>query len=200
MFTGIVEELGKLKRKERKSGINTLLISISKKDFLSNVQVGDSILVNGVCLTVIKLGNLDFTVEFMPETEKITTITNWKTGQILNLEKSLRPNRGLDGHIVQGHIDGIGQVSNISIKGNNRVIKISASPELLKFIVKKGSIAIDGISLTVSDVNRDSFEVSIIKHSFENTNLKSLKPGAKVNIETDIIGKYVEKLLNKEER
>jgi len=198
MFTGIVEELGKLKRKERRSGVNTLVISISNKEFLSNVQVGDSILVNGVCLTVIRSGSVEFTAEYMPETEKVTTIVNWKPGQVLNLEKSLRPGRGFDGHIIQGHVDGTGKVKKISLAGNNRVIRISAVKEIMKYIIMKGSIAVDGISLTVSGIDREGFDVSIIKHSFEKTNLKNLKTGTAVNLETDIIGKYIEKFLNKE--
>ena len=193
MFTGIVETLGKLKRREKRSTMNRLVISLSSKDFLMDVQLGDSILVNGICLTLIKFLKKEFTVEYIPETEKKTTIPDWKSGKFLNLEKALRPNRGLDGHIVQGHIDGTGTVKSFISRGNERVLTITADSNILKYIVQKGSIAIDGISLTIAGVSKTEFTVNIIKHTIENSNLKYLKSRQHVNIENDIIGKYIEK-------
>ncbi len=193
MFTGIVETLGKLKRREKRSIMNRLVISLDSQDFLLEVQLGDSILVNGICLTLIKNLKKEFTVEYMPETERITTLPDWKPGKFLNLEKALRPNRGLDGHIVQGHIDGTGIVKSFISKGNERLLTITAESTILRYIVQKGSIAIDGISLTIAVINKTEFTVNIIKHTIESSNLKYLKPGQQVNIENDIIGKYIEK-------
>ena len=198
MFTGIVECIGSIKRIQRSGELNHLIVTLKNKDFLLGVQVGDSILVNGICLTVTKLSTDEFTVEYMPETERVTTIKDWKPGKALNLEKSLRPNRGLDGHIVQGHIDGTGRVKSFIIQGNERELTITTTPEVLKYLVKKGAVAIDGISLTISEVTSRDFRVNIISHTVDITNLKLLKPNHQVNIETDIIGKYVEKFINKE--
>ncbi|MCK4667313.1 riboflavin synthase [Candidatus Dependentiae bacterium] len=193
MFTGIVEVLGKLKRREKRSTMNQLVISLGSKDFLMDVQLGDSILVNGICLTLIKFLKKEFTVEYMPETEKITTIPDWKPGKFLNLEKALRLNRGLDGHIVQGHIDGTGKVKSFVSKRNERILTVAADSNILRYIVQKGSVAIDGISLTIAEIRKTEFSVNIIKHTIENSNLKYLKPRQHVNIENDIIGKYIER-------
>lgn len=198
MFTGIVQATGKLSRKERHSMINKLVIRITNQEFLSDVDLGDSILVNGICLTVIKSNPSDFVVEYMPETEKVTAIKSWQPGKKLNLEKALRPGRGLDGHIVQGHVDGTGKIVKFLNKGNFRELVIFASSDLTRYIVPKGSVAIDGISLTVITVSETEFSTGIIKHTFDNTNLSSLNRNDIVNIETDILGKYVEKLIRKE--
>ena len=199
MFTGIVEVVGTLKRIERRSGLNNLIIELPDKSFLEDVEIGDSILVNGVCLTVTHFRGKEFTAEFMPETENVTSIKSWSPGKRLNLEKALRPGRGLDGHIVQGHIDGVGKVKQFTSRGNERILIISVDRDIIKYIVKKGSIAIDGISLTIVNVTKTDFTVNIIKHTVDITNLKHLKPNHLVNIETDIIGKYVEKFISKEE-
>lgn len=167
---------------------------------LGGTKLGDSIATNGVCLTVTKLGEDFFEAEAMLETINNTTFKDLKVGEVLNLERALSPMKRLDGHIVQGHVDGVGKIINITHNANEIVYKISADEEELKYVVNKGSVALDGISLTVSGVDRDSLEVSIIPTTIRETNLKDKKLGDSINIETDIIGRYVYKFINKEEK
>ncbi len=167
---------------------------------LEGTKIGDSIATNGVCLTVTKLGENFFEAEAMLETINNTTFKELKDGEILNLERALSPTKRLDGHIVQGHVDGVGKIINTTHNSNEIVYKISAEEDVLKYVVNKGSIALDGISLTVSKVDRNSLEVSIIPTTIRETNLKDKKLGDSINIETDIIGRYVYKFLNKEEK
>lgn len=166
---------------------------------MEETHLGDSIATNGVCLTVTNLGDDFFEAEAMLETINNTTFKDLKSGDLLNLERALSPTKRLDGHIVQGHVDGVGKIINIINSNNEIVYKVSADEDLLKYIVNKGSIALDGISLTVSDVDKNSLEVSIIPTTIRETNLKNKKVGDLINIETDIIGRYVYKFLNKEE-
>lgn len=167
---------------------------------LEGTKLGDSIATNGVCLTVTKLGEDFFEAEAMLETLNNTTFKDLKVGEVLNLERALSPMKRLDGHIVQGHVDGVGKIIKITHNANEIVYKISADEEELKYVVNKGSVALDGISLTVSLVDRDSLEVSIIPTTIRETNLKDKKLGDSINIETDIIGRYVYKFINKEEK
>ncbi|WP_040551492.1 riboflavin synthase [Peptoniphilus duerdenii] len=198
MFTGIIEEQGRLNSIKKEKDLYTL--NISAKVVLEGTKLGDSIATDGVCLTVTKLGEDYFEAEAMLETINNTTFKELKDGEILNLERALSPTKRLDGHIVQGHVDGVGKIINTTHNSNEIVYKISANPDVLKYVVNKGSIALDGISLTVSNVDRNSLEVSIIPTTIRETNLKDKKLGDSINIETDIIGRYVYKFLNKEEK
>ncbi|WP_276907472.1 riboflavin synthase [Peptoniphilus duerdenii] len=198
MFTGIIEEQGRLNSIRKEKDLYTL--NISAKVVLEGTKLGDSIATDGVCLTVTKLGGDYFEAEAMLETINNTTFKELKGGEILNLERALSPTKRLDGHIVQGHVDGVGKIINTTHNSNEIVYKISAEEDVLKYVVNKGSIALDGISLTVSNVDRNSLEVSIIPTTIRETNLKDKKLGDSINIETDIIGRYVYKFLNKEEK
>lgn len=171
-------------------------IKISAKKVLENTNIGDSIATNGVCLTVTEIGSNFYTADIMLETLNSTNFKDLKIGERVNLERALILNKRLDGHIVQGHVDSMGRIINIIKDGNVVVYRISCNSDDLRLIVKKGSIALDGISLTVSNVKEDYFEVSIIPTTIRDTTLAGKKAGDTINIETDIIGKYVDKILN----
>lgn len=182
MFTGIVEETGVIKSFD---GYN-LTVQCSK--ILDGMKLGDSISVNGCCQTVVKFDKNSFSVNLSDET--ISLVKEFKSGDYVNLERALMPTSRLGGHIVQGHIDG-----KATYLGNFR---FKLPKELAKYVVYKGSICIDGVSLTVSDINDDIFEVALIEHTLKNTTLQYLKPNDFVNIETDILGRYVEKFLSRD--
>lgn len=192
MFTGIIEEIGKVKSIERHA--NSIRLTVSAKKIMSDIHLGDSISTNGICLTVTTFTNDSFTVDVMPETMMTTNFKNLKVNDEVNLERALSVSGRLGGHIVSGHIDGIGTI--IKKYNDDKAIRMSfaTSPSILELIVKKGSIAIDGISLTVTDVDTTSFSVSIIEHTQGETTLTSKKIGDTVNLENDVIGKYVQKL------
>ena len=189
MFTGIIEEVGHVNR----IGGGSLVIDCHK--VLEDVQLGDSIAVNGVCLTVTHFDKSSFTADVMPETVRRTSLAELKKGSPVNLERALTLASRLGGHIVSGHIDGTGEIVKFADEGNAILMTISAGPELLRYIVEKGSVALDGISLTVAKVTDSDFTVSLIPHTREVTNLGSKKTGSPINIETDVLGKYVEKML-----
>ena len=193
MFTGLIAELGKVENLKQENSSYRLTISAVKIPPL--LKVGESVSVNGACLTVTTFTNHSFTVDVMPETARRTTIGSLKNGSPVNLERTLHLTDGLDGHIVSGHIDGVGTISKIVPEGIAQVVTITAAPEILHYIVEKGSIAIDGISLTVAKVTNTSFSVSLIPLTVKETTLGYKKAGDKVNLENDIIGKYVEKML-----
>ena len=197
MFTGIVEEIGKVKSIQRHS--NSIKLTVSAKKIMSDIHLGDSICTNGICLTVTTFSSDSFTVDVMPETMMTTNFKNLKVNDKVNLERALSVNGRLGGHIVSGHIDGVGTI--IKKFNDDKAIRMSfaTSPSILELIVKKGSIAIDGISLTVTDVDSTSFSVSIIEHTQGETTLTSKKIGDTVNLENDVIGKYVQRLLYKED-
>jgi len=190
MFTGIITNIGKVSKNENK--ILTLKVS---KDFLAKVEKGVSISVNGICLTIIDKTKDYFKVDFMPETEEKTNIRNLKINDLVNLEFPVTPSSLLSGHILQGHIDEISKILDIKLSGNSKILKLSISNSLAKYIVEKGSIAINGISLTVIKMEKDSFTIGIIPYTWNNTMLKQIKIGDFLNIEVDILAKYVEKLL-----
>ncbi len=197
MFTGIIEEIGHIKSVIQ--GSRSGEIGIFAKKVLEGTNIGDSIAVNGVCLTVTRITTDGFFADVMPETLKRTNLGNLKNGDKVNLERAMPANGRFGGHIVSGHIDGIGKISSI-IKDENAVrIHISTSPEILGLIIEKGSICIDGISLTVTDVDKKEFGVSIIPHTASQTTLSSKKVGDSVNLENDIVGKYVKKLTQKDD-
>jgi len=193
MFTGIVEELGKVKAIAR--GTKSIRLTVMASKVLSDVQIGDSIAVNGACLTVVEYTGNWFTADVMPETVKSTVLTGLQNGDTVNLERTLRVGDRFGGHIVSGHIDGVGKIIAKDANDNAIIVKIKAGPEVMRYIIKKGSIAIDGISLTVVNYDSDWFTVSLIPHSATMTTLGFKKIGAVVNLEADVIGKYVEKLL-----
>lgn len=189
MFTGIVEEVGTV------LAIGSGKLKIKCALVLKDVNIGDSIAVNGICLTVTHYTAVDFTADVMPETVRRTSLAELKTGSSVNLERALTLASRLGGHIVSGHIDGTGKITDLKEEKNALLMTVSADKNLLRYIVEKGSIALDGISLTVASVSNNDFTVSLIPHTREITNLSSKKIGSPINIETDIIGKYVEKML-----
>ena len=190
MFTGIIEEIGKLK------SLNGGRIEISCEKILSDIKIGDSISTNGICLTVVDFGKNFFAADVMPETFRKTSLAEIQTGGVVNLERALKVGDRLGGHIVSGHIDGTGKILSMRTEGNAIFIEIQAENFLLKQIAAKGSVALDGISLTVVDANQENFSVSMIPHTREVTNFKFKRAGSLVNIETDVLAKYVERLIN----
>lgn len=193
MFTGIVEEMGKIAaiKKRQKSSI----MSVSGKIIFDDLKIGDSIAVNGVCLTVTSFASTTFTVDIMSETLSRSSLGKLKIGSFVNLERAMPSNGRFGGHIVSGHIDGTATISKIQQDDNAIWYTVKAAKKLMKYIVGKGSIAIDGISLTVVSVTNDEFSVSIIPHTAKETILSKKAVGDVVNIENDIIGKYVERLV-----
>ena len=196
MFTGIVEELGKVKQVV--SGSAWGQIEIAGQKVLEGTKLGDSIAVNGVCLTVTNLRSGSFTADVMAETMRRSNLGSLKKGDQVNLERAMAADGRFGGHMVSGHIDGTGVISQMKQEGNAVWVTVDTSEELMRLIVEKGSIAIDGISLTVAKEMPGAFQVSIIPHTGEETTLLKKKPGAVVNLENDMIGKYVEKLMRKE--
>ena len=188
MFTGIIEEVGAL---ERLAGGE---IAIRAKKVLEDVALGDSIAVNGICLTVTHFDAAHFTADVMPETVRRTSLAELKRGSRVNLERALTLRSRLGGHIVSGHIDGVGTIAAMKEEGNAILLTVRAGADILRYIVEKGSVALDGISLTVARVSAADFTVSLIPHTREITNLREKRSGSRLNIETDILGKYVEKL------
>lgn len=189
MFTGIVEELGKIQN------ISTSRIQIACKEILSNIKIGDSIAHNGVCLTVISYNENSITADISPETLRITNLGNLKCGDYVNLERALKAEGRFDGHIVSGHVDSTAEFISIKKTMNFYEMCFKINDNLTKYIVNKGSICINGISLTVANINSNVITVFIIPHTYENTNLKFLKCSEYVNIEVDILSKYIEKFL-----
>lgn len=196
MFTGIIEETGRVKTISAGSLGGGITVSCSK--VLEGTKIGDSIAINGICLTVTNLYKDSFTADIMRETLNKTSLSQLTNGSYVNLERALRLDSRLGGHLVSGHIDGVGVLENIEDKGIAVILTIKATSEITGGIVDKGSIAVDGISLTVVEVWEDGFSLSLIPHTMEETNLKSKSKGDLVNLETDMIGKYVAKLLKKE--
>lgn len=195
MFTGIIEELGTVQRLER--GSNSCLISINASKVLEDVKLGDSIAINGVCLTVTSFDKEHFTADMMAETLNKTNLKDLSSGQKINLERAARLGDRMGGHLVQGHVDAVGKIVEQQKVDIATILRIRVPEEILGYIVAKGSIAIDGISLTVVEVFTDSFTISIIPHTARMTTLGFKKPGDTVNLEADIIGRYVERLLKK---
>ena len=193
MFTGIVEEIGSLKEISIGSGLGNIEIECNK--VLEETKIGDSIAVNGVCLTVNKINSNSFVADIMGETLDRTNLGRLKDGNKVNLERALKVSDRLGGHIVSGHVDGKGQVLSIDKKDDGTWFTISADKEILKYIILKGSITIDGISLTVAYVDNEIFKVSIIPHTLKNTILAQKIQGSNENLENDIMGKYIEKFM-----
>lgn len=194
MFTGIVEEIGTVR--EIRKGQTSSFIEIQAKTVLSDVHLGDSIAVNGVCLTVTEFAADSFRADVMNETLNRSSLGSLRGGSHVNLERAMPANGRFGGHIVSGHIDGTGVITDIRRDGISVWYTIGTTAAVMRYIVEKGSVAIDGISLTVAKVTDSSFSVSIIPHTAEQTVLSYKKIGDAVNLENDIIGKYIEKLMN----
>ena len=195
MFTGIIEEVGKITAITQQGERRRLTVACSK--LLPELKLGDSIAVSGVCLTAVDLSHKSFTADLAQETWNRTSFSRIYEGAPVNLELPMRANGRFDGHVVQGHVDGTGRfVSLAPIKGgNDYLLRIHVASELMRYIVEKGSLAIEGISLTVAAVEGVEVRVAIIPHTAEMTNLGSLKSGDPVNLEVDVIAKYVEKMM-----
>ena len=197
MFTGIIESVGRIKRIEPVGGDMRLHVDVGSLD-MKDVKLGDSIAVNGVCLTAIEFDNQHFAADVSNETITLTSLKDIAVGSEVNLEKALLPTTRLGGHLVSGHVDGLGEV--ISIKEESRSIQlmIRAPEELKHYIAMKGSVCIDGTSLTVNKVTDADFEINIVPHTQQQTVIKNYKPGTKVNLEVDLIARYLERLLTKQ--
>ncbi len=197
MFTGLIEEVGTIKRVDKSAGkIYIAAQLIPNDDHGRKLAVGDSVAVNGACLTVVDFNSTGFTADVMPETFRRTGLGELTAGSPVNLERAMAADGRFGGHIVSGHVDGCGTITDIEDEGNAVLITIRAGENLLRQIAEKGSIAIDGISLTVAKVSSSDFTVSLIPHTRKMTNLSIRKVGDKVNLETDVLAKYVERLLS----
>ena len=193
MFSGIVEVLGDVR--SMASGDSGARIAIEAGALVEGVKLGDSIAINGACMTVVAFGNSIFEADISPESLRMTNLGDLKAGEKVNLEKALALGDRLGGHMVTGHIDGMGKIRDRKADGDSIWLTVEAPPDVMRYLVFKGSIAIDGISLTVATCDEDSFSIAIIPHTSEHTTLTAKRDGAVVNLEADLIGKYVEKLL-----
>lgn len=194
MFTGIVEDVGAVLLVERKSRDAVFRIGVDKIP-AAEIGVGESVAVNGVCLTAVAVGEGDFSAQASRETLSRTGLSRLRAGDRVNLERSLRAGDRMGGHIVTGHVDGVGTVGSREPVGESVVFSFSIPRELSRYVVEKGSIAVDGVSLTVNSAGGEEFSVNVIPHTLRETIFSGLRAGAKVNLECDIIGKYVERLL-----
>ena len=192
MFTGIIEEMGTVKALRREAGAARL--SLSAATVLEGTALGDSISVNGVCLTVVELGKNEFSADVAVETLRVTNLGELKAGARVNLERALQLSARIGGHLVSGHVDAVGRLREKRDEGNGWRIFFDAPETVLRYVIKKGSIAIDGVSLTVADVDRAGFSIAMIPHTARLTTLGFKTAGDSVNLEADIIGKYVERL------
>lgn len=196
MFTGIIEEIGQVKRIRRGS---VSRLHVVAPGAMSQSQAGDSIAVDGACLTVVETKGNSFVADIGAETFKRTTLGQLRPGDKVNLELSLKASDKLSGHLVSGHVDGVGVVTGRKKQGNSMQIKIKFSGQLATHLVERGSVAVDGVSLTVTNVERDEFTVSVIPHTASVTTLGWKRVGSKVNVETDLVAKYVQKYLERED-
>ncbi|MCD6441625.1 MAG: riboflavin synthase [Candidatus Marinimicrobia bacterium] len=193
MFTGLIEEIGKVERIH--SNPEGKLFEISSKKVIEDLDIGDSIAMDGVCLSVVFLGGNRFTAQAVPETLERSTLKYFKAGTMVNLERALAANGRFGGHFVQGHVDGIGRLTNIRHTGKSAVISVQVPGDLSRYIVLKGSLALNGISLTVAGIDGNNITVSVIPISLTDTNLSRKKVGDYLNIEVDILAKYIKKLV-----
>lgn len=193
MFTGIIEELGSVRSIEER-GENARIV-IDARVVTAGTNHGDSIAVNGVCLTALDIHDDSFAADVSRETLLRSTLGSLKPGTPVNLERAVTPATRLGGHMVQGHVDATGKFVSVADHGDSWTVRISFPPEIARYLVFKGSVAVEGISLTIANLGEDYFEIAIIPKTWEVTNLSQLKPGDGVNLEVDVIGKYVERLL-----
>lgn len=193
MFTGIVEEMGVVKAVDKTlAGIRVRLLA---KRILDDLSPGASVSVNGACLTVVDVDAEGFAVDVSPETLSVTTLGELTTGDPVNLERAMRLSERIGGHLVSGHVDGVGAILSRQQDGNAILLAIDAPPDIMRYCVPKGSVTVDGISMTINEVQERSFGLAVIPHTAQNTTLGVKQAGARVNLESDLIGKYVERLL-----
>lgn len=195
MFTGIIIEMGEVAALERKGGVTRL--SLKSKEVIKDAKIGDSVSINGTCLTIVEIKDDAMRFDLSDETLRSANLGSLRTGDRVNLEPSLRPDSRLGGHFVSGHVDDTGRIKSKIKMGDAFRIEIEVPEKVLQFLVEKGSVAVDGISLTVVDILRNSFTIVIIPHTAQLTTIGFKGPGDTVNIEVDIIGKYVAKFLNR---
>lgn len=193
LFTGIIEELGVIEKIQK--GLHSAILTVTAHKILEDIHIGDSIAVNGVCLTVTSFHSHHFTADVMHETLNRSSLTQLTAGSHVNLERAMSIDGRFGGHIVAGHVDGVGKIIDISKDDTAIWYTIQTQPSIMRYIVEKGSICIDGISLTVAKIHADTFSVSAIPHTVRMTTLQERKTGDLVNLENDIIGKYVERFL-----
>lgn len=196
MFTGIIVEMGEVTAVEKRGGV--VHLSLNLREIIKDAEIGDSVSVNGTCLTLVEIKGVTMRFDLSDETLSSTNLGLLKPGDRVNLEPSLRPDSKLGGHFVSGHVDGTGRIKSKAEIGDTFKIEIEVLEKVIHFLVEKGSVAVDGISLTVVDILRDSFTVVIIPHTARLTTMGFKGPGDTVNVEADIIGKYVARFLNKE--
>ncbi len=194
MFTGIIEAMGKLEKQETIGGDSRITVSSSDLEF-SDVKIGDSIAVSGICLTATTVKTQSFSADVSGETIRLTTLKNLLPGDLLNLEKSMTPSSRLSGHIVSGHVDGVAELISRRKDGRSESMLFKAPIELSRYIAQKGSVCLDGVSLTVNEVSGSEFSINIIPHTAASTTFHTYLPGRKVNLEVDIISRYLERLL-----
>lgn len=194
MFTGLIEEIGEIKRIQPFG--NALRLTVLANKILSDLKIDDSVAINGVCQTAIGIGNDSFTVEAVEETLKKTNFSNFRIGQKVNLERAMLPTQRLGGHLVQGHADCVGKVKKITNNLSSFLVEIVYPNQIGKFIVENGSICVEGVSLTIARITAESFTISVIPHTWKVTTFANLKVGLLVNLEVDLLGKYVEKILS----
>lgn len=193
MFTGIVEEMGVVKAVDKTlAGTRLRLLA---KQILDDLPLGASVSVNGACLTVADVDDQGFAVDVSPETLSVTTLGELATGDPVNLERAMKLNERIGGHLVSGHVDGVGAIAARQQEGNAVVLTIEAPPEILRYCVTKGSVTVDGISMTINGIRDRTFTLAVIPHTAQHTTLGVKQAGARVNLESDLIGKYVERLL-----
>lgn len=193
MFTGIVEEMGAITVMNK--SLSGAKLTILASTVMSDLKIGDSVSVNGICLTVVSRSERDFSVEVSPETLSVTTLGGFAVGMPVNLERAMRLNERIGGHLVAGHVDGVGRIRSRQQDANAIVLSIDAPQEILRYCVAKGSITVDGISLTINSISEQGFSVAIIPHTAKVTILGLKQVNDTVNLESDLIGKYVERLL-----
>lgn len=194
MFTGIIQSIGSLLELQPKGGDMALVVNTGKLD-MSDVELGDSIAVNGVCLTAIAMTDSSFTADVSRETLSLTSLGNLSKGSDVNLEKALTLQTRLGGHLVSGHVDGLGEVVSRHNDGRSERFRIKAPDEIAKYIAAKGSITIDGVSLTVNKVEDSFFEINIVPHTIQETIISHYQPGTQINLEVDVIARYLERLV-----
>ncbi len=193
MFTGLIEEIGTITAVESRGGARRF--TVSARSVLDDLSVDDSVAVSGVCLTVVSQNENSFQVEAVAETLRKTTLESWQNGRKVNLERSLRLADRVGGHLVQGHIDGVAAVTEIRSQTGGRLMSFAIPEHLTKYVISEGSIAIDGVSLTVARLHQNNVTVSLIPHTLQKTTLGELQVGSQVNVEVDLIGKYIAKLM-----
>ena len=194
MFTGIIEEVGRVIAV--KHGANSARITIEAALVSQDARLGDSIAINGTCLTVVERQAARLTFDAVPETIDCTNLKGLRAGELVNLERALAVGQRFGGHFVQGHVDGAATLREVTARDNAKIVRVGVEPGLMRYVVPKGSVALDGISLTVIDVTTDGFSVSVIPHTYANTTLCNRRIGDKLNIETDLIARHIERFVN----